>query len=218
MLPRLDIPEGPVPPGGHPLVVALHGHGENGTRFARLLGLEASGPFATLYPTAPHTITAQGRDGPRDGSSWYTYIGDAAALLAELARAENHLLETLRAATQGQPVNLQRSVLLGHSQGGYLASFTALRNRNFFRGLVAISCRVKTEVLTEEIAAAPGYPILCIHGKRDRSVLPEPQIEEVERLKEAGLDVRLHLHDRGHGVRPETGSIVREFAAEVLAR
>jgi len=161
---RLELPPGSAPAGGHPLLVALHFRGGSGERLARKLQSPEPLPYARLFLSGPIPAVIGEGEARRVGYSWYSYTGDRAALLEELVRAESCLLDCLEQVGGRHPVDLDRMVVLGHSQGGYLASFAALRRRNRFRGLVAVSCRIKHEVLGEALEAAAGFPVLGIHG------------------------------------------------------
>ena len=213
---RISLPQGPPPPGGFPALVALHGHGETPERLARHLRLPARTPYARIHPGAPHPILVGRGEQRRQGRSWYVYTGDAAAFAEELRRAERLLLDGLEEILASHPIRRDGLVLMGFSQGGYLAATTALRHRDLFRGLVAVSSRIKTEILESELAGAAGYPVLVVHGNADDRVPPDPQRKEVERLLAAGLDVRTCFHPGGHHLGAEVGRAVHAFVTELL--
>lgn len=214
---RLELPPGRAPADGWPLLVALHCKGDTGERLAERFRMPEPLPYARLFPSGPiPMILGEAGKDCRVGRSWYNYTGDPDALLEELGRAEAILLECVDQVAARHGVDARRVVVLGHSQGGYLASFAALRRRDRFAGLVAVSCRIKHEVLGPELAAAAGYPVLGIHGERDLSVLPGPQKEAFEVLRRHRLDAALHLHHGGHGIRRSTLPIIDAFVRRVL--
>ena len=209
---RLELPEGAAPAGGWPVLLGLHGFGDDADRLAgRLEGL-ADAPFARLYPDGPYPVELRDAEPKRVGRSWYQYTGDQDAFLGALAVAGGHLDRVLESSAGAHPLHLDRVAVLGYSQGGYLAGWYAITNASRFRGLVAISCRIKDEVLGAHLPAARGFPVLVLHGARDEAVKLPPQEESVARLRDAGVDVTLEVHDGGHGLKrslaPRIGAFV----------
>jgi predicted esterase len=214
----LDVPDGDAPAGGFPLLLALHGYGEDGARMAARFEAIADPPYARLFPDAPYPVLveASAGDGPRAGASWYHYTGDQPAFLRALAFAESYLRDVVADAARCFPIDAGRIVLCGYSQGGYLAAGAAFRDRARYRALAGVACRVKTEALEHEIAAARGYPALLIHGARDKHTALDRQREAVELLVQNGVDATLHVHEGGHGFRPDLAPMIDAFARRVL--
>jgi predicted esterase len=212
----LTLPSGDPPPAGHPILVGLHGFGETGSMLAgRLEGLAGS-PYARMFPDAPFPVELREESGARIGAAWYHYTGDQPAFMKALAFAEGYLRDAVMAAARAHPIDPERIVLLGYSQGGYLAGVAALRDRERYRGLVSVACRVKTEALGRELAAARGYPVLLIHGARDRHTAVDRQQEAYEELLRHGVDATLHVHEGGHGFKAEFGPMIDAFARRAL--
>ena len=213
---RLALPEGSPPPGGFPVLLGLHGFGDDASRLAgRLEGL-GSAPYALLLPDGPFPVEVRAADPPRVGRSWYQYTGDQPAFLDALARAGSHLDRVLEAAGRDHALDLTRVAVLGYSQGGYLAGWYALTNAKRFRGLVAISCRIKDEVLGEHLAGARGFPVLVLHGAKDGAVKLGPQEESVARLRAAEVEITLEVHDGGHGLKRSLAPCIDAFVRECL--
>jgi predicted esterase len=212
----LTLPAGAPPAGRWPVLLGLHGFGESGERLAaRLAGLEGA-PYARLYPDGPFPIEMREPEGSRIGATWYQYTGDQEAFLRALAFAEGYLRDLLTAVARKHPVDPGRVVLLGYSQGGYLAGVAAFRDRDRYRGLVGIACRIKTEALERELASARGYPVLLIHGARDQHTAADRQKEAHEELLRHGVESELHVHDGGHGLRTETVPMIDAFVRKAL--
>jgi predicted esterase len=213
---RLDLPPVPPPAGGHPFLLALHGRGESGDLLAAKLGFDDSVPYARLYPSGPIPVACRAGEEHRGARSWYRFDGDQDAFLRALAEGEALLKELVPFAASRHGLDPLRVVLLGYSQGGYLASFAALRNRRRFRGLVAVSCRVKHEALAAELADAAGYPVLGIHGEHDPVVKPGPQREAFAVLASHGLDAELHLVPGRHRLVVSAVPLIDGFVRRVL--
>lgn len=214
----LRLPDAPPPPAGHPVLVGLHGFGDDAARFdARLAGLDGA-PYARLFVDAPFPVEGKGDDGaPRIGRSWYAYDGDQPRFLRALTFAEGFLRDALDVAGRLAPIDRGRAVLCGYSQGGYLACVAALRDRVRYRGLVGVACRVKTEALATELAAARGYPVLLLHGARDAHTPLARQEEAAAELGRRGLRVELVAHDGGHGVRADAAARIDAFVRRTFA-
>lgn len=204
-----------------PVLIALHGFGEDGERMlARFSSLTASG-VAVLAPDAPYPVEIRPQkpgESARIGHAWYQFTGDQAAFVASCRTASEHVSRVLDDAAARHGLDASRVVLLGYSQGGYLAGLWALSEPRRFAGLVAVACRIKTEVLPPEaLRAASGLRVLAIHGKSDAQVKLEPQQAAIDVLREHGFAARLHVYEGGHGLRREVAALVQEFAREVLA-
>lgn len=209
----VERPPGDAPAGGWPFVLALHGYGDSGDRLAaRLGGLDAL-PFVRLYPSAPFDVVVGPADARRLGCSWYGYDGDQVAFRRALEKAEAALLAFVDDAVGRYGLDGTRGAVVGYSQGGYLGSFVALRARERFRALVAISCRIKVEALRDEIADARDYPVLAVHGERDAATRIDGQARAVDELVAAGVCARLLRHAGGHGIRRDSVNEIASFLA-----
>lgn len=198
-----------------PVLIVLHGFGEDGERMlARFTSLTASG-LAVLAPDAPYPVEMRPQkpgESARIGHAWYQFTGDQQAFVASCATASEHVSRVLDDAAARHGLDASRVVLLGYSQGGYLAGLWALTDPRRFAGLVAVSCRIKTEVLTPDaLRAANGLKVLAIHGRSDPQVRLEPQQAAIDVLREHGFDARLHVYEGGHGLRREVAATAGDF-------
>jgi phospholipase/carboxylesterase len=214
---RVLLPSEPAPGSGYPVLLALHGFGENADRFATRLAALAGSPYAIVIPDGPFPVELRDEEGARIGCAWYQYDGDAMRFEQALSFGAAHLEEVLQAASARWPIDAERVVLLGYSQGGYVGAVAALRNRARYRGLIAIATRIKHEILEQELADARGYPVLALHGERDRATPLEPQRRSLEVLEQAGLEVELVVHPGGHGFRSELLPPIDSFVRRVLS-
>ena len=186
-----------------PLLTALHGQGMSAASFARVLRHLPSTGHAKLFPEGPYVFERREPAGIRAGHGWYIYLGDSDGFRRELEQTEAHLLRVLDAveASHGT-TDRARSVLLGFSQGGYLAGYVALRNPDRFGGLVISAARLKHEFLTEELARGALPAVLLLHSPDDAATPFERAEESREILAEAGTDVELFSHEGGHRLPP----------------
>ncbi|MFH0945556.1 MAG: hypothetical protein V2A76_10200 [Planctomycetota bacterium] len=212
----LLLPEGAPPEGGWPLLLALHGFGFDGSLLRGRLRSLLPAPYAVLLPDGPYPVEMRQASPPRVGRSWYQYTGDQPAFLEALAFTISHLDRLLERVAREHPICTERIAVLGFSQGGYVASFLALRESARFAGLITISCRIKVEALQDELPSLSGFPVLVLHGEGDDLVRLEPQLEAVEVLKRHGVDVELLLHDGGHVLRRDQVGRIDQFTRRVL--
>ena len=199
----VDPPPVTAPPA--PLLTALHGQGMSAERFRRVLRHLPPTGHARLFPDGPYVFEMRDPPQIRAGHGWYIYLGDSDGFRRELEQTETHLLTTLDhiEAEQGT-TDRARSVLLGFSQGGYLAGFVGLRHPERFGGVVISAARLKHEFLVDELArggsALPA--VLLLHSPDDPATAFARAEESRDLLAEAGADVELFSHEGGHRLPP----------------
>jgi len=154
----LTVPDAPAPPGGRPLVLVLHGGGgttkalvrTTGGRFDRLA--ETNGALI-LYPQAIDR-------------SWDFGEGVVSARDAH-PRDDLHFLTALtEAVTRKYGGNPARAYATGISRGGQAAYFLACKAPGLLAGIAPVSMSLP-DFLEDDCRAAPGLPILLIHGTAD---------------------------------------------------
>ena len=169
------------PDGGSPLLVALHGQGMSAYSFHRILRHLGRRPRTLLVPEGPYPFEKRSEAGIEVGYGWYIYTGDQGAFRAHLEHSERHVVGLVKEICESHPIDRSRITLLGYSQGGYLAGFIALRQRDLFRGLVLASTRLKHEFLEDEIRAGDLPATLFVHSESDPA-LPWDRVSEGTKL------------------------------------
>jgi phospholipase/carboxylesterase len=185
-------------PARRPLLLALHGQGMSADGLLRLLDFPSRAERLLLVPEGPYPFERRRKGERAIGHAWYLYRGDQDEFRCYLERSEEHVLGVLEDVRKTHPYDADRLVLLGFSQGGYLAGFMALRNKRLFRGLVLASTRLKHEFLANELATGELPPTLVLHGRNDASVRWEAASESIGMLERAGASVEIQLHEEGH--------------------
>lgn len=169
-----------VPPGYHddrdwPLVVFLHGRGEEGTdgRKQAAVGLGAAirrdpdrWPAVVAFPQKP-----------ADRHAWVEY--------------EPRILAALGAARSETRVDPDRITLTGVSMGGYGAWMLAPRHRDLFAAIAPI-CGGGDPEDAPDLA---GLPIWAFHGTADPVVPVEHTTRMVEAVRAVGGEPKLTLYD-----------------------
>lgn len=213
---QLELPEGEPPAAGWPCVLALHGQGMDAERFAESVRPALPAGTALAVPSAPLPFEKLKRDGTREiRRAWYVYDGDSPEFRTRL-RATADLIAQLRTAIlAGRPIDPERIVLMGFSQGGYLAGVAGLRDRARYQGLAICAARVKVEMLDEELQGAAGFPVLLAHATEDRAIPPEGVERGRAALESAGADATVRGVPGGHAFGEAMAGAVREWLQEL---
>ncbi|MGY3859460.1 MULTISPECIES: alpha/beta hydrolase [Aeromonas] len=202
------------PDGARHAVIWLHGLGDSGAGLAPLvdaLDLPATLPVRHLLPDAPERPITINMGYKMRG--WY----DIKSFEDPADRAvESHVRESA-ARIQGLLDQLiaegfapERIVLAGFSQGGVIASFTALRCPQPLAGLLCMSTYLAAPdaLMGEMSEAAQRLPICYMHGIYDDVVALSMGWEAKNRLEAAGLAPEWHEYPMRHEIcRPQLADI-----------
>ncbi|MCU0725954.1 MAG: hypothetical protein MUE73_09230 [Planctomycetes bacterium] len=201
-----------------PLVVALHGMGMSAEEFANLLSPLRSLPAILFVPEGvyPFEIKVAGQTGL--GRAWYLYAGDRGAFVESMERTGRHLRALAGRITREYPVDRNRRVLLGFSQGGYLAAYEGLRDAAHWRGLAIIAARVEDELLGDALRKASGLSVLLQHGLKDRAVPFSKAEKSRDALLQAGIEVKFRPYDSGHHLTAEQTRDLRDWLGDLIGR
>lgn len=204
-------------PGGTeplPTVFALHGHGAHGQDLIGLAPHLAGGRALWICPQAEFSI--------EPGYFGYTWFRRDPATGQRAAEEPGRTIEVvsgfLADAYERYPVDPERVVLLGFSQGGMLAYRLALGEPGRFAGLAALS----TSFGADQAAAlgpAEGrgaLPVLVQHGRDDPTISVERARESVEQLRALGVSPEYHEYAMGHAIGQESATDLSRWLERVL--
>lgn len=189
------------------LMVVLHGLGDSmeGWRFfSEELGLPW---LSTLLVNAP--------DAYYNGYAWYDYFGDQSVGIERSRAALTRLLMEL----PGRGFRLDRTVLLGFSQGCVMTLDVGLRLQERLAGMVGISGYVfEIEKLLAELApVASTQRVLVTHGTADPLLPIAVTRDQVLRLKSKGLNVEWSEFHKAHTLDvPRELNVLRDFLTATL--
>jgi predicted esterase len=184
--------------GEKPLIIYLHGFGENIDRFRQkcdsLLSLNAyhlfiQGPYPIYDRSRKKNVSEWGR-------AWYLYDGNRGQFIKSLELASEFIQEIVDKLLPVIQVN--RIGVMGYSMGGYLAGYFALTRWKHVNDLAVIGARIKTEILNDNWENIQHLNIAAFHGKNDDKVKAEPQAKEIELLRENGVKAELNLLNENH--------------------
>lgn len=205
-------------------VIWLHGLGDSGAGLAPLvdaLDLPADLPVRHLLPDAPEQPITINMGYKMRG--WY----DIKSFDDPADRAvESHVREsaTRIAALLDQLVAEgfapEHILLAGFSQGGVIASFTALRHPVRLAGLLCMSTYLAAPdaLLAEMSEAARSLPICYMHGIYDDVVNLSMGWDAKNQLEAAGLTLEWHEYPMRHEIcRPQLDDIRSWLLARLSA-
>lgn len=182
-LERVELVKGGAAGDALPLIVALHGLGDDARNFAGVFdGL--AGPARVVVLQAP---TRHG-----SGWSWFATRRDAGSVSVHadgVAAAADLVAEEVRALAASRPTK-GKPVVTGFSQGGMISFALALRHGELITRAVPVAGWLP-EALWPTSRPPGAAPIYALHGDAD-DVLPlAPTRAGVAHLAKLGLDVEL---------------------------
>ena len=185
------------PADKYPAIIALHGRGTDEHDLAPLvfsLGLDGA---LVISPRAPRPFQFGG------GFAWYD-LGEEGVPEAETFRASLDLLRRFIVEVKAG-YSLDRTILLGFSQGTVMAYAAALLDPDSFRGVAALSGYIPQHSgLTFRLDRLGGLSVFISHGSFDEVIPLQLGRESAELLKGSGARVEYHEYPMGHEVRQET--------------
>lgn len=184
-----------------PLVLALHGAGDNSDRYVRHFAEKAAEHGMILcLPEAPYAIATNIPGGV--GYLWYRFLSDGPEALS-VNLSDQYILAVIDSVLAHTPAaDPERVFITGFSQGGFLAYTLALRHPDRFHGVVAIGAGADPRDLTEK-GATNGWPgfFIC-HSPEDRVIPWEIYEASADFLRKKGLAFDSYRYEGGHTVTP----------------
>lgn len=200
----------PVGEGPHPTIIALHGWGANAMDLLGLAPHLAGGRFLVLCPQGP----LQFEIGPNaTGYGWFPLSGGGSADPAAVHSAVDSLVAFVDAAQRRYPIAADKLALLGFSQGGVMAYALALRQRQRFAALAALSTWLPA-AMVEPGADLDRLPVLVQHGLRDPMIPAERGQESVTRLRQLNANVVYREYEMGHEINAKSLTDLVTFLGE----
>ena len=185
------------------LIVALHGWGANAEDLVPIASeLKLSGGVQYLFPEAPypHPQVAGGK-------AWYELATKEYKGLAESRQA---LLEWLLSLENNLRVPLERTFLMGFSQGGAMTLDVGLNNLPLM-GICSLSGYLHSEP-TNLHPLAPA--VLMIHGTKDAIVPVTEARKACHLLSQLGANIAYHELNMGHEISTNALYLLRDFISE----
>jgi len=191
----------------YPLIVGLHGYGDNLDNFIGNWKRFGDIEFIYAVPQAPYPITA----GRNIGYSWALNAEIDTELNNEMIKTtENYIVKTVRLLKD--KYNIDDTYLFGFSQGCFFTYQTGIRNPRLFKGLICFGGWLNTDIISEkEFDAAKDLKVFIGHGKTDNAVPYKDAVTAKEVLASHGYEVTFKDFDGGHIVSDESMKQVVEW-------
>ncbi len=196
------------------LLFLMHGYTAEQHHLASYVPLvDPDERFTAIAPRGPIDMD----DG--DGAGWWiidvnTFEHDFTHFMTSLETLEAFIAD--EADKAGVP--LERCVVGGFSQGGYLSLALAGKpDAPRYAGIWAICCGIpKVDGLEVDLSAGDGRPVLFQWGTKDPVIGPDQPQEVIAALNEGGWDLRDHSYEMAHSQTIEMMVDAREWLAGVL--
>jgi len=187
-----------------PTIVAVHGRGADENDLVSLvLSLERA-DVILVSPRAPFPF-------PSGGFAWYDVVQEGVPNPEAFGVSLGLFHRFIDEIKAGYPVDPDRVILLGFSQGTVMVYATALLDPNSFRAVAALSGYIPLHSgLTFDMNNLKGRPFFISHGMHDEIIPPKFGREAAEFLKKTGAQVTYREYLMGHQVSEET---MRDLAA-----
>ncbi|MEO1095946.1 MAG: dienelactone hydrolase family protein [Cyanobacteria bacterium J06638_28] len=198
-------------PPADKLLVGLHGWGANAEDLAGLADYLPLTDYQMMFPDAPlpHPYNPVGR-------MWYGFPPNYDfrtphdfAQQADLQASRQQLRDWLTTLAQATHIPLEKTVLIGFSQGGAMALDVGLQLP--FAGVVVLSGYLHS-------APAPHQnlgPVLVVHGRQDAVVPIAKAHETKDVLKALSVDASFLEFDMGHEVSLPALQQVQHFCRQL---
>ncbi len=189
--------------GPFPTILALHGFGASAHDLFGIAPLvnqvAPGGDVLFLCPQGPITLE------PQPGQlayAWFPLTGggelDPMALVAARGLLEGFVDDALAA----YPIDPERLIVMGFSQGGVMAYDLALGRPDRYAALIALSTWLPDEVVSglRDDPARAELATLLVHGTNDPMVAIDNGRASLERLKGLGIQAAWGEYEMGHEI------------------
>ncbi len=182
--------------GEKPIIVYLHGRGQNIPIFERQM--KSMLPFRAyhLFIQAPYPDSETTKNREKWGYSWYLYNGRQGSFIKSMEYTAEFIQEIIDHVIPFIKAN--RLCILGYSMGGYQAAYFGTTRWKHTNEIIVIGGRIKTELLGHKWDKLRHQNILAVHGLKDEVVEFERQKAEIETMKKKDIKASLVGVNEGH--------------------
>jgi phospholipase/carboxylesterase len=198
--------------GPFPTLFALHGWGASAHDLLGLAPALLGGDALVICPQGPVAIPL----GPGyAGYGWFALRSARPPDPEEFRQGAEALRGFVARASETYPVDPQRVVVLGFSQGGMMGYDLALREPGRFRGLAALSSRFPRQLAEDlpKLAAQEEFPVLITHGTEDTMIPVDDARESRELLRPFGVALTYREFAIGHSIDQAVVGLLNDWLA-----
>ena len=195
----------------YPTIIAIHGRGTDEDDLVPLVESLGLPKVMLIAPRAPFRF-------PYGGFAWYDLSQEAVPNHEKFSMSLGLLRKFIGEVRAGYPIDTQRLLLLGFSQGTVMAYATALLDPGSFLGIAALSGYIPHRSgLPLELTKLNGLPIFISHGILDQIIPIRLARESRELLEHAGANLTYREYPMGHEVSEDTIRDLKTWASGILS-
>ena len=169
----------------YPLLVWLHGPGDDERQLQRIMPLVSLRNYVAVGPRATANIKG------RKGADWRQYENDIDA-------AESAVFSCIDMVTERFNVAPQRIFLAGYSTGGTMAFRLGLRHPQRFAGVLSLGGSFPSgHMPLARLSQARKLPLFIAHGRDADNYSVDRSCDELRLFHAAGLSVTLRQYPCG---------------------
>ncbi|HEX6900158.1 MAG TPA: alpha/beta hydrolase-fold protein [Thermoanaerobaculia bacterium] len=203
----------PAGEGPFPAIIALHGWGASAHDLLGLAPILHEGRAVVLCPQGQVAVPF---GGGQYGYGWFPLRPGGPTDVEAFRSAAEALRHFVDMALGRYPIDPQRIVIAGFSQGGMMAYDLGLREPSRFAGVAALSSWFPPP-LAEDLPKLPeheDFPVLILHGTRDDRIEVERARESREALRPYGVALTYREFDMGHEIRQDALRVLLQWLDE----
>ena len=203
--------EKPAAPSGEApvILVAMHGWGQNASRFARYFARLTERNVVIVAPQGFHQFYLD-PGAKKVGFNWLT-VFDRAAAIADCNRFVDQILDGLEENFPSRQI-----FLLGFSQGSAMAWRYAISAKRSIAGLISVGADLPPDVASH-LSERQAFPVLLLRGDADELV-PQAVTDEVRaKLSEAHWPFEQAQYRGEHRINDDAVAKIGNWIASVEA-
>lgn len=186
----------------NPLLILLHGYGSNE---------EDLFSFASELPEDCYVVSARApHDMMYDSYAWYAinFTADATKFsdIPQAIESRELIANFIDELTSKYPIDQDKTVLIGFSQGAILSYAVALSYPKKVNKIVALSGYLNEEIVVDTFLDNPdiqNVKVFASHGSVDQVIPVEWARISSAKIKDFGIDIVYKEYPVGHGVAPQ---------------
>ena len=190
--------------GPHATILTLHGRGANAFDLLGLAPYLCNGKFLMICPQGPlETPIGPGAF----GYAWYPMSMGGPPDIGAILSSREKLRQFIDACMKRYPIDTEKLVVVGFSQGGVMAYSLALSNPERFAGLAVLSSWLPTALISKlsiNNEAVQSLPTIVQHGSQDQMIEIQRAKDSVERLRALRVPLTYRVYDMGHEITPRS--------------
>jgi phospholipase/carboxylesterase len=198
----------------YPLLVWLHGSGDDESQLKRIMPLVSMRNYVAVAPRGLRRDDRQGRDdgqAERAGYDWSQAVSD-------WSMAEQRTFDAIEVAQARFHVSTRRVFLAGYDCGGTMAFRLAMDHPERFAGVLSLCGPFpSTQMPLRRLSDARRLPLFLACGRDSRSY---PTVEVCHHLRlfhSAGMNVSLRQYPCGHEIVPAMLADMDRWMMEQIA-